>query len=61
MYLTGLVLKTTEGIGLMAVVTVGVVALGLVAAMVWVKVGSRKVREEAHEAAQSETEEIPEQ
>lgn len=38
-----------------------VILLGLATAVIWVKVGSRKVREEAQEAAQSETEEIPEQ
>ena len=61
LYLTGLVLKTTEGVAIMAGIAVGVIALGLGAAVIWIKVGSRKVREQAHEAAQSNTEEIPDQ
>ncbi len=62
LYLTGLVLKSPEGVGLMAIVAVSVLALGLAAAVVWIKVGSRRVRKQTHEAARSEeTEEIPDQ
>ncbi len=62
LYLTGLVLKSPEGVGLMAIVAMSVLALGLAAAVVWVKVGSRRVRKQTHEAARSEeTEEIPDQ
>ncbi len=62
LYLTGLVLKSLEGVGLMAIVAMSVLALGLAAAVVWVKVGSRRVRKQTHEAARSEeTEEIPDQ
>jgi hypothetical protein len=62
LYLTGLVLKTTEGVGVMAIVAVSVLALGLAAAVVWVKVGSRRVRKQTHKAARSEdTKEIPDQ
>ena len=62
LYLMGLVLKSPEGVGLMAIVAVSVLALGLAAAVVWVKVGSRRVRKQTHEAARSEeTEEIPDQ
>lgn len=62
LYLTGLVLKSTEGVGAMAGLAAGVVALGLVATVIWVKVGSRRMRRKAHEAARSEdTEGIPEQ
>jgi hypothetical protein len=62
LYLTRLVLKSTEGVGVMAIVAVSVLALGLAAAVVWVKVGSRQVRKQTHEAARSkDTEEIPDQ
>ena len=62
LYLTGLVLKSLEGVGLMAIVAMSVLALGLAAAVVWVKVGSRRVRKQTHKAARSEeTEEIPDQ
>lgn len=61
LHLAGLVLESTEGVLMMAGIAVGVILLGLATAVIWVKVGSRKVREEAQEAAQSETEEIPEQ
>jgi hypothetical protein len=62
LYLMGLVLKSPEGVGLMAIVAVSVLALGLAAAVVWIKVGSRRVRKQTHEAARSEdSEEIPDQ
>jgi hypothetical protein len=62
LYLTGLVLKSTEGVGVMAIVAVSVLALGLAGAVVWVKVGSRRVRKQTHKAARDEdTEEIPDQ
>jgi hypothetical protein len=61
-YLTGLVLKSPEGVWLMAIVAVSVLALGLAAAVVWVKVESRRVRKQTHEAARSEeVAEIPDQ
>ena len=44
LYLTGLVLKSTEGVGVMAIVAVSVLAISLATAAVWVKVGSRRVR-----------------
>ena len=62
LYLTGLVLKSPEGVGLMAIVAVSVLALGLAAVVVWIKVGSRRVRKQTHEAARSEdSAEIPDQ
>ena len=62
LYLTGLVLKSTEGVGVMAIVAVSVLALGLAAAVVWIKVGSRRGRKQTHKAARSEdTEGIPDQ
>jgi hypothetical protein len=62
LYLTGLVLKSPEGVALMAIVAVSVLVLGLAAAVVWIKVGSRRVRKQTHEAARNEdSEEIPDQ
>lgn len=61
LHLAGLVLEATEGVLMMAGIAVGVILLGLATAVIWVKVASRKVREEAHEAAQSETGEVPKQ
>jgi hypothetical protein len=62
LYLTGLVLKSTEGVGVMVIVAVSVLAMGLATAAVWVKVGSRRVRKQTHKAALSEdTEGIPDQ
>ena len=62
LYLTGLVLKSTEDVGVMAIVAVSVLALGLAAAVVWVKVGSRRVRKQTHKATHREdTEGIPDQ
>jgi hypothetical protein len=62
LYLTGLVLKSTEGVGVMAIVAVSVLAMGLATAAVWVKVGSGRVRKQTHKAALSEdTEGIPDQ
>ena len=62
LYLTGLVLKSTEGVGVMVIVAVSVLAMGLATAAVWVKVGSRRVRKQTHKVALSEdTEGIPDQ
>jgi hypothetical protein len=38
----------------MAIIAVSVLALGLAAAVVWIKVGSRRVRKQTHKAARSE-------
>ena len=54
LYLTGLVLKTTEGVGVMAIVAVSVLALGLGAAALWIKVGTKWVIQQTHEAARSD-------
>ena len=62
LYLTGLVLKSTEGVGVMAIVAVSVLAMSLATAAVWVKVGSRRVRKQTHKAALCEDiEGIPDQ
>jgi hypothetical protein len=62
LYLAGLVLGTSESFVGMAVFAAGVLALGLGAAALWVKVGTKRLRRQTHEAARSEdTEEIPDQ
>jgi hypothetical protein len=62
LYLAGLVLGTSESFVGMAVFAVGVLAMGLGAAALWVKVGTKRVIHQTHEAARSEdTEEIPDQ
>lgn len=61
LHLTGLVLESTEGIVLMAGIAVGVIVLGLATAMIWTRVVGRRVREQTHKAAQSDTEEISDQ
>jgi hypothetical protein len=61
LYLTGLVLRSSEGIVVMAGFAVGVLALGLGATALWIKVGTKRVRQQTHEAASSEDTEISEQ
>lgn len=61
LHLIGLVLESTEGIVLMAAIAVGVIVLGLATAVIFIRVGGRRVREHAHKVAQSDTEEISDQ
>jgi hypothetical protein len=61
LYLTGLVLRSSEGVVVMAGFAVGVLALGLGATALWIKVGTKRVRQQTHEAARSEDSEISEQ
>ncbi len=61
LHLIGLVLESTEGIVLMAAIAVGVIVLGLATAVIFTRVGGRRVRAHAHEVAQSDTEEISDQ
>ena len=51
LYLAGLVLGTSEGIVVMAVFAAGMLALGLGAAALWIKVGTKRVSRRAREAA----------
>ena len=48
LYLTGLVLRSSEGIVVMATFAVGVLALGLGATALWIKVGTKRVRRQTH-------------
>ena len=54
LYLAGLVLGTSESFVGMAVFAVGVLALGLGAAALWTKVGTKRLVRQTHEAAHSE-------
>ncbi len=61
LHLIGLVLESTEGIVLMAAIAVGMIVLGLATAVIFTRVGGRRVRAHAREVAQSDTEEISDQ
>lgn len=62
LYLAGLVLKTTEGVGVMAAVAVGVVALGLASAALWVRIRGRRIRGQIQGARRAEGDgDLPEQ
>jgi hypothetical protein len=58
LYLAGLVLGTSEGIVVMAVFAAGMLALGLGAVALWMKVGTKRVSRQTHEAAHSEDTEV---
>ena len=62
LYLAGLVLGTSESFVGMAVFAAGVLAFGLGAAALWIKVGTKRVIQQTREATRSEdTEGIPDQ
>jgi hypothetical protein len=61
LYLAGLVVGTSEGIVVMAVFAAGMLALGLGAAALWIKVGTKRVSRQTHEAARSEDAEVSDQ
>ena len=54
LYLAGLVPGTSESFVGMAGFAVGVLALGLGAAALWIKVGTKRLSRQTHEAARSE-------
>ena len=54
LYLAGLVLGTSESFVGMAVFAAGVLAFGLGAAALWIKVGTKRVIQQTHEAARNE-------
>ena len=61
-HLVGTVLKSPEGVGPMATLAVGVVAVGIAVTVVWTKLVGNKVREQARKAEQKgDTGELPEQ
>jgi hypothetical protein len=61
LFLAGLVLRTSEGIVVMAVFAAGMLALGLGAAALWIKVGTKRVSRQTREAARSEDAEVSDQ
>ena len=61
LYLAGLVVGTSEGIVVMAVFAAGMLALGLGAAALWIKVGTKRVSRQTREAAHSEDAEVSDQ
>ena len=61
LYLAGLVLGTSESFVGMAVFAAGVLALGLGATALWIKVGTKRVIRQTHEAARSEDTEVSDQ
>jgi hypothetical protein len=61
MYLIGLVLNSPEGLGPMAAFAAGVVAAGVVSAVLWTKIVGKRVRDQADKAEKkSDVEELPE-
>ncbi len=61
LYLAGLVLGTSESFVGMAVFAAGVLALGLGATALWIKVGTKRLVQQTHEAARSEDTEVSDQ
>lgn len=61
LYLAGLVLGTSESFVGMAVFAAGVLALGLGAAALWIKVGTKRLVRQTHEAARKEDTEVSDQ
>lgn len=62
LYLTGLVLKSSEDISTIGPVAAGAVVLGIVVSVVFTKVGGRRIREQAQRAMEKDDpDELPEQ
>ncbi len=62
LYLAGLVLGTSESFVGMAIFAVSVLALGLGASVLWIRVGTKRVSRKTHETAHSAgTEGLPDQ
>jgi hypothetical protein len=59
--LAGLVLGTSESFVGMAVFAADMLALGLGAAALWIKVGTKRVSQQTHEAARSEVSGVSDQ
>lgn len=55
LYLIGLVLKTSEGKGLMAGVALGFLVLGFGATVLWVRSNKRHIKTQVHEAMRKKT------
>jgi hypothetical protein len=62
LYLSGLVMKSTEGLVMMAAIAGGVVIAGLVASVVYTRVGGNRIHEQALRAMeQHDPDALPEQ
>ena len=62
MYLAGLALGSPEGTGPMVALAAGVVAAGLIAALLWTRIVGGRIRDQAARAEKnSDGEELPEQ
>jgi hypothetical protein len=62
LYLSGLVIKSPEGVGAMAALATGVVILSLIGTVIWTRVVGNKVKEQARKAERDGDEEaLPEQ
>ena len=62
LYLTGLVLKSSEGSALMGAIAVGTVMVGLLVTVLFTRFAGRQVREQARKASDGEDPEtLPEQ
>lgn len=62
LYLTGLVLKSPEGVALMGTIAVAVVAAGIGVSLAFTKVVGGRIRDQAREAkAQDDPDALPEQ
>lgn len=62
LYLSGLVLKSSEPAAKMGIIAVGVVVVGLVVSVIFTRVGGQRIREQAREAmAKGDPEALPEQ
>ena len=61
LYLAGLVLGTSESFVWMAIFAAGMLALGLGAAALWIKVGTKRVIRQTHETVRSEDAQVSDQ
>ncbi len=61
LYLAGLVMGTSQSFVGMALFAAGMLALGLGAAALWIKVGTKRVSRQTREAAHSEDAEVSDQ
>lgn len=62
LYLSGLIIKSSEGTGAMAALATGVVIVSFVGTLIWTRVVGNKVKEQAREAEKDgDEDELPEQ
>lgn len=62
LYLSGLIIKSSEGTGAMAALATGVVIVSFVGTLIWTRVVGNKVKEQARKAEKDgDEDELPEQ